>query len=354
MTDTINYAHADPFAVRTTLKPLDFDWAWAAYRRQNQVHWLPDEVPMGTDVADWNQRLTPQQRHLLTQILRFFTQGDVDVAGGYYDRFLPTFRLPELRMMMGVFAAMEGIHIEAYSLLLEELGFPDVEHQAFAEIKEMADKHDFVTHGFEDLIAGFSDIQKKALEILVFSFFTEGLHLFSSFAILLNFSRTTEGSPGLMKGMGQIVTWSIRDESLHVAGMGKLYHAINDRYGVRTPAFSKVVRAICERMVELEFRFLELAYEMGGAPTMSLEEAKEYVRFLADYRMKQAGEEPIYGVETHPLPWLVKLLGGVEHANFFEARATEYSKVKLGGSWNGDVWGALAKPLEAEPEKETS
>lgn len=345
MTD-INTSVADPFGTRTTLKPLDFPWAWAAYRKQNAVHWIPDEVPMGPDVADWNQRLTPFQKHLLTQILRFFTQGDVDVAGGYYDRFLPYFRLPEFRMMMGAFAGMEGIHIEAYSLLLEELGFPDVEHQAFAEIKEMADKHDFVTHGFEDLIATFSDVQKKALEIAVFSAFTEGLHLFSSFAILMNFSRATEGSPGLMKGMGQIVAWSIRDESLHVQSMIKVYQAIADRYNVRTPAFSEVLRQICIRMVDLEFRFLELAYEMGGAPTMTLEEAKDYVMFLADYRMEQLGEPPIYGVKEHPLPWLVKLLGGVEHANFFEARSTEYSKVKMGGNWNGGVWGVWAPPAE--------
>ena len=324
------------FGSRTTFKPMSYEWAFEAYDRQQKIHWTPEEVPLHEDVRDWEKRLTDAEKNLLTQIFRFFVQGDVDVSEGYADKYLPMFRLPELRMMLMAFGNMEAVHIHAYSLLLETIGMPESEYEAFKDIKEMADKHLFVTEGAQELTYGFTDEQVKAFDIAVFSAFTEGLHLFSSFIILLNFARF-----GKMKGMGQIVTWSIRDESLHVEAMLKLFNTIvKENHEIWTEDFKGAIRELCDLMVGVEFAFIERAFEQGGIEGLTASEVKDYVLYIADRRMQQLGLEPLYGVSENPLPWVVEMLSGVEHANFFETRATEYSKGSLTGNWSSDVWGA--------------
>lgn len=322
------------FSKRDTFKPLSYDWAYRFWKTQQQIAWLPEEVPLQEDVKDWNNRLSDAEKNLLTQIFRFFTQGDIDVSEGYVEKYLPQFQLPELRMMLLAFANMETIHIDAYALLLETVGMPESEYEAFKDIEEMAEKHAFVTHGAAELVKGFSEDQKTAFDIAIFSAFTEGLHLFSSFIILMNFARF-----GKMKGMGQIVTWSVRDESLHVEGMMKVYETIMaENTKLRTPTFQKRLREICERMVDVEMAFIDRAFEQGGIEGLTPSEVKEYVKYIADRRMLQLGEAPVYGVKTNPLPWVTWMLGGVEHANFFETRSTEYSKGRITGDWSSDVW----------------
>lgn len=328
----------DVFSTRDYFKPLNFDWAFSHWLQQQKMHWLPEEVPLHEDVRDWNSKLTDNERDLLAQIFRFFTQGDIDVSEGYVDRYLPIFKLPELRMMLLAFANMETIHIHAYSLLLETIGMPEAEYKAFKEIKAMADKHMFVTEGASDMVKGFSQDQRTAFDIATFSAFTEGLHLFSSFAILLNFTRF-----GKMKGMGQIVTWSVRDESLHVEGMLRVFRQIIDeKPHLWTKTFEDRLREICAKMVEVEDAFIDTAFASGGIEGLTSEEVKAYVRYLADRRLLQLGSGSMYHQRTNPLPWLAEMLNAPEHANFFETRATEYAKGAAQGNFSGEVWGSLA------------
>ncbi len=136
------------FEERTYYKPFEYPWAFDYYTIQNQLHWLPEDVPMHEDVKDWNQKLSPSEKNLLTQIFRLFTQSDVDVGAGYYEKYIPMFRKPELRMMMGSFANIESIHQHAYSLLLDTVGMPESEYKAFAKYEEMSAKHDYI-HQFK-------------------------------------------------------------------------------------------------------------------------------------------------------------------------------------------------------------
>ena len=154
--------------------------------------------------------------------------------------------------------------------------------------------------------------------------------------MLLNFARFNK-----MKGMGQIVSWSVRDESLHTEGMIKLFHTFAAETGALTPTVKEDIRDICERIIELEDKFIDLAFEMGPVQGMTADDIKLYIRYIADWRLGQLGLQKIYGVDKHPLPWLSEILNGVEHANFFEARATEYSKGATQGNWN-DVWEAIS------------
>ena len=308
-------------ATRDYYKPFDYPWMFDYYSQQNQMHWFPEDVPLHNDVKDW-QSLDDNERNLLTQIFRLFTQSDVDVSSGYVDRYMRIFKKPEARMMMGAFNNMESIHQHAYSLLLDTVGMPEIEYKAFAEYEAMADKHEYI----DNVKVTKGDKRSIAKALAVYSGFTEGLQLFSSFIVLLNFPRF-----GKMKGMGQIITYSIRDESLHVEAMTKLFREfIKENIEIWTDDFKKEIYQACRDMVELEDRFLDLVFEMGDIEGLTKEEVLQYIRYIADRRLLQLGLKPNYGVKDNPLLWLDEVLG-VEHQNFFEGRATAYMKAGLRG-----------------------
>ncbi|HRE44414.1 MAG TPA: ribonucleotide-diphosphate reductase subunit beta, partial [Terricaulis sp.] len=150
------------------------------------------------------------------------------------------------------------------------------------------------------------------------------------------------------KGMGQIVTWSVRDESLHCEGMIKLFHAYAKETGALSQAVKDDIVECCKTVVGIEDRFIDLAFEMGPVQGMTADDIKKYIRYIADWRLGQLDLPKIYGVTEHPIPWLTAILNGVEHANFFEARATEYSKGATKGDWHGDagVWSNFEQMLE--------
>lgn len=310
-------------------KPHRYEWCLEAWRRQQQIHWLPEEVPLGEDVKDWAVNLTDQERNLLTQIFRLFTQSDCSVNDNYMDRYAQVFKPTEVKMMLAAFSNSETIHIVSYAHLLETIGMPDSEFSAFMEYEAMKDKDDYLK---EFNVDSNLDI---AYTLAVFGAFVEGLQLFASFAMLMNFPRHNR-----MKGMGQIISWSVRDESGHCEAMIKLFHTFCGEAQCRTPELEAKIAAACHKVIALEDKFIDLAFEMGPVRGMTPGDIKAYIRFIADWRLSQLHMEPIYGVTEHPLPWLQPLLSGVEHANFFEARATEYAKAATKGSWDGPdgVW----------------
>ena len=318
-----------------------YAWAYEFWKRQQQTHWMGEEVPLGADIRDWtSQRVTDAERSLLTQIFRFFTQSDVEVGDNYLKRYIPIFQPLEIQMMMAAFTNMETVHIDAYALLLTTLGMPKTEFEAFRDYDAMRSKADYM-HTF-----GVGTVGDVARTLAMFGAFTEGMALFASFAMLLNFPRHNK-----MNGMGQIVSWSVRDESLHCEGIVRLFHEWNRETGALTPAVRDDIVDVARTMVGLEESFVDLAFELGDIEGMRAEDIKAYVRYIADWRLTQLNLPPVFGcfeqaeggyrqLKPHPLPWLVEILNGVEHANFFEQRATEYSKAASRGSWDGDegVW----------------
>ena len=308
---------------RDYYKPFNYPWAFEMYKKQQQMHWMPDEVPLQDDIKDYKEKRTPANRTLVDNIFRFFTQADVDVCCGYAKHYLPTFKQPEVRMMLVSFAAMEAVHQEAYSLLLETLGKSDDEYQKFTEIQAMSDKHDYLTD------FNMRNKHEMAKTMAVYSGFTEGVQLFSSFAILLNFPRHN-----LMKGMGQIVTWSIRDETLHVEGMSKLFRTfIRENPELWTDKLKYEVYCAAERVVELEDNFIDVCFDNADIEGLTSDEVKEYIRYIADRRLLGLGMKAIFHSTENPLPWLDQQINAVEHANFFENRATEYAKASTQGNW---------------------
>ena len=325
----IKKAQNDVTSERSYFKPFNYAWAYDAWLKHEQSHWLHTEVPMMEDVKDWKKKLTASEKNFLTHIFRFFTQGDIDVAGGYVKNYLPYFPQPEMRMMLLGFAAREALHVAAYSHLIETLGLPETTYNEFLEYVEMREKHDYVL----DISKKNTTKENTATHIAVFSAFTEGMQLFSSFIMLLNFPRH-----GKMKGMGQIVTWSIVDETQHAENMIKLFRTyIEENREIWNDELKSRIYTIAEKMVELEDKFIDLAFNMGPMEELSPEDVKKYIRYIADRRLISLGLKGVFKVKRNPLPWVEEMINAPTHTNFFENRATDYAKGALSGDWS-DVW----------------
>ncbi len=310
---------AEPF-----YKPFHYPWAYDAWLTQQRLHWIAQEVPMSDDVKNWKTDLTENEKHLLTQILRFFTQADIEVNNCYMKHYSRIFKPIEVQMMLSAFSNMETIHVDAYSHLLDTLGMPEVEYKAFMEYKEMKDKYDYMQQFNTN---SKSDIAKV---LAIFGAFTEGLQLFASFAMLLNFQRF-----GKMKGMGQIVTWSVRDETLHTESIIKLFLTfVNENPRIWTKSFKNDLYEACDTIIAHEDAFINLAFKFEGAiQGITAADIKAYIRFIGNRRLKQLGLETRYNIHVNPLPWMDEILNSPELVNFFENRATEYSRASTQGSW---------------------
>jgi ribonucleoside-diphosphate reductase beta chain len=312
---------------RQTFKPFNYPWAYEAWLKHEQSHWLHTEVPLMEDVKDWKNRLTKQEKEFLTNIFRFFTQGDVDVAGGYVNNYLPCFPQPEVRMMLSGFAAREALHVAAYSHLIETLGMPESTYNEFLEYEAMKEKHEYFIS-----LAG-QDSKTIAQQIAAFSAFTEGMQLFSSFIMLLNFPRH-----GKLKGMGQIITWSIVDETQHAEGMIKLFRTfIEENRDIWNDELKETIYSIAEKMVMLEDKFIDVCFQQGAMENLTADDVKRYIRYIADRRLISLGLKGIFKVKKNPLLWAEEMINAPTHTNFFENRATDYAKGALSGKWD-DVW----------------
>ena len=312
-----------------TYKPFHYPWAVEITTRHEKVHWIEDELDLSEDVADWKSgKVSAVEKEYITNILRLFTQSDVAVGQNYYDQLIPKFKNNEVRNMLGSFANREAIHQRAYALLNETLGLSDAEYHAFLEYTEMADKIEFMMDSDPNTVRGLAMAMAKSV-------MNEGIALFASFVMLLNFQRY-----GKMKGMGKVVEWSIRDESIHVEGIAKLFKAYCAEHPkIVDDEFKAAIYEMARQAVKLEDNFVDLAYKLGPIEGLEEKEVKQYVRYITDRRLIQLGLKGNYKVKENPLPWLEWVLNGADHTNFFENRVTEYEVAGLSGKWD-DVYEA--------------
>lgn len=306
-------------------RPFHYPWAMDLTDKHDNAHWHPNEIELSDDVAQWNDNsLSKSEKNHILQTLRLFTQSDVAVGSNYYDLFLPKFKNNEIRNMMGSFASREGIHQRAYAKLNDTLGLPEEEYSQFLEYQEMSDKLDFMLDNDPSTTSGLGLCLAKSV-------FSEGVTLFASFIMLLNYSRF-----GKMRGMCAVVEWSIRDENMHVEGNSKLFRTYCDEFPeIVNDKFKKEIYKMARKVIGLEDKFIDLAYSMGEIEGLTSKEVKKYIRYITDRRLIQLGLKPNFGVKDNPLQWSTELLNGVDLSNFFEKRVTEYNVTAL----EGDDWG---------------
>lgn len=329
----------DIFGTRVGYRPFHFPKYYEMYRHHRSQDWTLEEAPLNEDMYQWQKVLTDKDRDFLTHIFRFFTQADLDVAGAYRKYYLPRFEHPEITMMLLDFAAREAVHIDAYSGLVDQLGMPETTYSAFMEYEAMRDKHNYLEQFSGDTIEDFIK------QMFVFSAFTEGMALFSPFIMLLTYQRK-----GQMPGMCTRVEWSIRDENNHYNGTAELFKdVVRQHRSIWTDDFKKGLYDIAEKMIDLEDKFIDLAYELGGPDNLLIDDLKQYIRYVGNSRLHGVGLKAVLKwkgkiVRDNPLPWVEEMLNLPIHANFFETRATEYAKGALSGSWD-NFWAA---PVEKE------
>ena len=304
--------------IREHYKPFEYQTAFDFYKQQHQVHWLADEVPLSSDLNDWKLKLNESEKNLIGNILKSFAQTETYV-NDYWSTNIPVwFPKHEIKAMACAFADFESIHAEAYARLNEELGLDDF--QAFMEDEEAREKIDRLVE-----LPG-ETLEDKALSLAIFSAFTEGVNLFSSFAVLMSFQLRN-----LMKGTGQIVAWSVRDESLHSKAGCWLYRTLlEENPQLDTPQMTQAIYDACELSVNLEYNFIDKAFEMGDIEGLTKEQLKNFIKERANQKLVELGYKPLYN-DIDPnllkqMEWFGHLTSGVEHQDFFAGRVTTYSK----------------------------
>lgn len=303
---------------RATYKPFVYPVAYDYWEKQQMAHWLHTEISMASDINDWMTKMTESEKHLIGHILKGFTQSEIFIADYWSNRVGKWFKHPEIQMMAATFSAFESIHAVSYAYLNDSLGLDD--YEAFM--------HDESTKAKIDRLIAAKGKSKQdiAKSLAIFSAFNEGVNLFSSFAILMNFQRFNK-----LKGLGQIIAFSIRDESLHSeAGCWLFRTFIEENPDIWDDELKKEIYDAARLTVELEDNFIDKAFELGSIEGLSKEEMKTYIRFRCNTKLEDLGLKKnwknIKKENIQNMEWFDILSNGVEMQDFFAGRVSSYSK----------------------------
>jgi len=312
---------------RLTFYPFLYPKAFEYYQKQQRSHWLVDEINLSGDISDWKSSLTASEQQVIGTILKGFAQAEVLVGNYWTAQVGRHFKHPEIQMMAQTNGAFEAIHSDSYSKLNLTLGLDDF--KSFNEEPTVKAKLD-------RLISTKGKTRKEiAISLAVFSAFTEGVSLFSSFAILLNFSRFNK-----MKGMGQIISFSIRDESLHSESGCWLFRQLIAEYPeLWTDDLKKEIYEAARATVQLEDDFIDKAFSLGAIQGLDAKDLKQFIRHrcnakLADLGLKANWKNVDKEAVQRITSWFDILSAGVTQQDFFAGRETNYSKGSV--NW-GDI-----------------
>ena len=310
---------------RIVYKPFEYPQAYDYWLKQQQAHWLHTEVPMAQDVSDWKSNMKTHEKNVVGQILKGFAQTETVVNDYWSTLVTKWFRKPEIIMMGTTLGSSETIHAEAYSLLNEQLGLDDfsefLEDEAtMAKIESLMnvrDHHD-----------GTPNWHERAKSLAIFSAFTEGVNLFSSFAVLLSFKMRNK-----LKGVGQIVEWSVRDESLHSNAGCWLFRTLMEEHPkFKTKKLIKEIEDAGRLAMKLEFDFIDKAFELGDLENLSKNELKNFIKQRINTKMSDLGLDSIVPSSEidkgalKTMKWFDAVIAGKQHTDFFASRVTNYSK----------------------------
>ena len=308
---------------RLVYKPFEYQEAADYWLKQQQAHWLHTEVPMMSDLTDWNFNLNKTEKNIIGSILKGFAQTETVVNDYWSGLVTKWFRKPEIIMMATTFGAFETIHAEAYSLLNETLGLENFDE--FLEDEATMAKIQNLMN-IRDSFQGEIDWHEVAKSLAIFSAFTEGVNLFSSFAILLSFKMRNK-----LKGVGQIVEWSIRDESLHSeAGCWLFRTLIQENPKLKTKELEAAINEAALLSLKLEIDFINKVYELGDLEGCSKYDLEHFIENRVNTKLGDLGYKPIISnidvTAVERMKWFDHLSAGKQHSDFFSTRVTNYSK----------------------------
>lgn len=303
---------------RPTYAPFEYQQAYKYWELQQQSHWLHTEIQMSSDINDWKINLTEAEKNVIGHILKGFTQSEIFIQEYWGQMVGKWFKKPEIQMMAAAFSSMESIHAVAYAYLNQSLGLEDFE--AFLHEPTAKAKIDRLIH-----TKGKSK-EEIAKSLAIFSAFNEGVNLFSSFAVLLNFSRFNK-----MKGLGQIISFSIRDESLHSESGCYLFRTLISEFPeIWTDELKKEIYDAARLTVELEDAFIEKAFSFGEIQGITLSDLKNFIRFRTNTKLNDLGLKKVWkNIDKEAIErmsWFDVMSSGTSQADFFAARVSDYAK----------------------------
>ena len=303
---------------RPTYAPFEYPTAYEFWEKAQQSHWLHTEIAMASDINDWKLNLTDSERNVVGHILKGFTQSEVFIQEYWGKNVSSWFKKPEIQMMAAAFSSFESIHAVSYAYLNQSLGLEDF--SAFLHEPTAKAKIDRLMQ-----TKGKSK-QEIAKSLAIFSAFNEGVNLFSSFAVLLNFSRFNK-----MKGLGQIIAFSIKDESLHSEAGCWLFRTLVQEFpDILTDEFKKDLYDAARLTVELEDAFIDKAFEVGEVEGLTAHDLKAFIRHRANTKLVDLGLRSNWkNVDKEALQrmaWFDVLSSGVSMQDFFSGRVTDYSR----------------------------
>tara|TARA_R110001592_G_scaffold114630_2_gene314620 strand:+ start:15928 stop:16908 length:981 start_codon:yes stop_codon:yes gene_type:complete len=318
---------------RIVYKPFEYQEAADYWLKQQQAHWIHTEVPMMSDVNDWKQNLSETEKNIIGSILKGFAQTETVVNDYWTGLVTKWFRKPEIIAMATTFGAMETIHAEAYSLLNEELGLDDFSE--FLEDETTMAKIEALTE-VRDNFKDEKDLHEIAKSLAIFSAFTEGVNLFSSFAVLLSFKMRNK-----LKGVGQIVEWSIRDESMHSeAGCWLFRTLLEENPELKTPELEAAINEAALLSLKLELDFIKKCYSLGDLEGCSQYDLEHFIKNRVNAKLGDLGYKGIVGdidlKAVERMKWFDHLSAGKQHTDFFASRVTNYSKGNM--SWDESIF----------------
>jgi ribonucleoside-diphosphate reductase beta chain len=329
------------FTERIEYKPFEYPQYYTeGWLKQAMAFWLHTEIPMQGDVKDWKENLLPHEKNIVGNILLGFAQTECAVSDYWTGSVTKWFPKHEIKQMAMMFGSQETIHATAYSYLNETLGLEDF--SAFLHEPSIAEKFEFLlatesdyTH--EDLQKSSKARKDVARSIAIFSAFAEGVSLYSSFAVLYSFPMRN-----LLKGIGQQMKWSVRDESLHSKMGCQLFRHMCEEYPELKDEVRYEVQYAAKLMVEMEHRFIDKMFEMGDLENLSAYDLKSFISRRANEKLVELGYQPIFEYDTDSadkLEWFYHLTGGVTHTDFFAIRSTDYAKAGEDENWDdSEIW----------------
>ena len=324
------------FTERIPFKPFEYPLYYTeGWLKQAQAFWLHTEIPMQGDVKDWNERLTPAEKNLVGNILLGFAQTECAVSDYWTTMVTNWFPKYEIKQMAMMFGSQETIHATAYSYLNETLGLDDF--SAFLHEPAIAEKFELLTETTNewkhtDLEVNAEARKEVGRSLAIFSAFSEGVSLYSSFAVLYSFQMRN-----LLKGIGQQMKWSIRDESLHSKMGCQLFRDMCSEFTTLKDDSKQSIEEAARLIVELESKFIDKMFEMGELENLSSSDLKEFIKARTNIKLVELGYESIFEYDkdaVERLDWFYQLSGGVTHTDFFAVRPTDYSKAGEGENWD--------------------
>jgi ribonucleoside-diphosphate reductase beta chain len=333
------------FTERIPFKPFEFPIYYTeGWLKQAQAFWLHTEIPMQGDVKDWNETLTESEKNLVGNILLGFAQTECAVSDYWTGMVTKWFPKHEIRQMAMLFGSQETIHATAYSYLNETLGLDDF--SAFLHEPAIAEKFSLLTETTADWTPSdlnTNPIARKevARSLAIFSAFSEGVSLYSSFAVLYSFQMRNK-----LKGIGQQMKWSVRDESLHSRMGCQLFNHMVEEYPELLEDAKSSIYEAAKLIIDLEHRFIDKMFEQGDLENLKKEDLKNFIVKRVNEKLAELGYNPIPGGDDYfpfdvdsasELDWFYHLTGGLTHTDFFAIRPTDYSKAGEGEDW-GDIF----------------